>query len=389
MIFLKKWVMPILFMASVFAVNAQQKNTIIEGVIIDGTEMTIPYAAITILNKNYGTSSTEEGGFSLAISKEFLSDTLMVSSIGFETQKIKISEFISRKNKSIVLKENITKLSTVELLNAEEYAKRALKSLKKNTVSSRHQLKVLYRRSSVEDGKSRFFVEHYLDVIDYGPSLSSLQEINVLEGRKSADYRFFKEKQPTHSIFYMANRNPLREGINLRNYKWSKKGDSSYDNEDIVIIEGKEGAYKYVRLYIGVETYGIYKVESSDLNSVYVYKKNTEGKLYLSYHNREWKFNKDLSKQQKQFLKNSNQDKIELAYRHEAFVLDIETNRKNIKANNDIVPNQDMGDMKVPYNPELWKDFNVPPDTQFFKKIKLELESLYGVPLGTQFNLVN
>ena len=42
-----------------------------------------------------------------------------------------------------------------------------------------------------------------------------------------------------------------------------------------------------------------------------------------------------------------------------------------------------------PYNEEFWKNLSLPPETAFYKKIKAELESNYGVPLETQFKFVN
>ena len=37
----------------------------------------------------------------------------------------------------------------------------------------------------------------------------------------------------------MAYNNPLRKGISLKAYTWDKIGDSSYDNEDVIIAKGK------------------------------------------------------------------------------------------------------------------------------------------------------
>ena len=78
--------------------SAQNSKIALEGLITDNTELSIPYAAITIKNKNAGTSSTEEGTFYLTVSTANLADTLVVSSIGFKTFKIKIQDFIDQQN---------------------------------------------------------------------------------------------------------------------------------------------------------------------------------------------------------------------------------------------------------------------------------------------------
>ena len=40
---------------------------------------------------------------------------------------------------------------------------------------------------------------------------------------------------------------------------------------------------------------------------------------------------------------------------------------------------------KVPYNKFFWENFSVPPETKIYKDNIEELESLYGVPIQTQF----
>jgi len=50
---------------------------------------------------------------------------------------------------------------------------------------------------------------------------------------------------------------------------------------------------------------------------------------------------------------------------------------------------KDLSEIELPYDPKFWSNFSLPPDTNFYKKIKRELESNYGVPLETQFKYVN
>lgn len=369
--------------------SAQNSKIALEGLITDNTELSIPYAAIAIKNKNVGTSSTEEGTFYLTVSTANLADTLVVSSIGFKTFKIKIQDFLDQQNKTIILKENVTELEDVVILKTTEYVKLALKNLKKTTVSSTHQLKILFRRASVENHKSRFFVEQYIDVIDRGPS-SYQGDIYIAESRKSADYRFVNKKQRYHPVYIMAHLNPLRNGLIIKEYTWKKTGDTFYDNEDMVILEGtlKKNPKKWLRLYIGIDTYGVYKIETSDKDAIYIYKKNKDGKLYLSYHNREWKGTSKINNilQARLGLK---ENKVPVAYRHEAYVQQIETDRKKFKIRNNFILGKDLGDIEIPYHPEFWENTSLPPDTKFYKKIKDELKSIYGIPLETQYKLVN
>ncbi|MEC3906548.1 carboxypeptidase-like regulatory domain-containing protein [Tamlana sp. 2201CG12-4] len=378
----------LMFFLCVHLSVAQQKNIELNGLIVDESNYPVPYAAIGIPSKYIGTASTDEGSFYLLLSKENLSDSLEVSSIGYKSFKVKVEDFINKKEHTIVLIEEIVSLDEVQILKPAGYLKNAIKNLKNNTVSAKHELNMLYRRFSVEHGKARFFTEHYLNILDRGPNAMELDRIEVVEGRKSADYRFVKTKQNVHAVSIMAKQNPIRRGVPIKNYKWSKIGDTSYDGEDVVIIEGRKGKNQYLRLYIGIDTYSVFKIETSALNAVYIYKKDKNGKLYLSYHNREWISKKPINDLQRRLLEVDSKA-IKVSYRHEMFVLGLQTDKRKIKVKDFGGYGNDMGDVEVRYNPDFWNSFSLPPETAFYKKSVKELESIYGIPLETQFKLVN
>ncbi|WP_171032342.1 carboxypeptidase-like regulatory domain-containing protein [Polaribacter aestuariivivens] len=378
-----------------------QKNIEIEGVVVDESENPIPYAAVGIPSKQIGTATNDDGGFYLKLSADNLSDTLEISTIGFKTYRVKIQDYIDSKTKKITLVENVVTLDAIVLEKTDDIVKKALKKLKKTTLSDKHQMDILYRRSSVENGKTRFLVEHLLNVIDYGPSDIRFDEVGLAEVRKSADYRFAFKKQPVHAIHIMAQVNPLRQDIYVKDYDWERISDTSYDGEDVLVIQGTKKNQKthksqnWIKFYIGLDTYGIYKVDVSrfaskfaGLTATYIYKKNDEGKLVLSYHNREARFRTPITAQKQKLLNIKNKN-IQSSYRHEAIVLKIEKDRKKFEVKNPIYDRKDIGDYEVDYHPEFWKTVVLPPETKFYKKSVKDLESIYGVPLETQFKAVN
>jgi hypothetical protein len=369
---------------------SQEKKIELEGLIIDESNFTIPYAAVGIPSKYVGTASTEDGTFYLQVSKSNFADSLEVSSIGYTTFKIKVQDFINLKEKAIVLKEDIVSLDEVNILAPTDYVKLAVKNLRKTTINGRHQLNVLYRRFSTEDKKARFLVEHYINVLDNGPVVGLFDGIEVVTGRKSADYRFIKKKLYGHPMSVIGKRNPLRSGFRIKDYKWTRKGDTSYDGEDIIIIEGVDSKKKwsFIRLYIGMDTYGVYKLETGDLSALYIYKKDANGKLHLSYHNRTRTGKVELSAHQKRLL-NTDKNVITESYKHEVFVLGVQTDKKIVNSADYMHHKKDIGDIEVKYDPVFWLNFSLPPETAFYKKSKQELESIFGVPLETQFNAVN
>ena len=374
-----------------------QQKIALKGIILDQDKLPVPYASIGIISKNIGTTSTEEGTFNFIVTNKEKIDYLEISSIGYQTFKITVNDFLSRKNKTIILKEKTTELSEISIMNTEDYVKMALKNLKNNSISKNHQLKILYRRWSVEDNICRFYIEHFMNVIDRGPS-SYITKYAIEESRKSSEYRYIKNLQNRHAIEYMELNNPLRKGIYHGDYKWKKIENSSYDGEDINIIEGLNDTSS-LKLYIGYDTFKIYKIEITRkppkkgkyLYSLYLYKKNKEGKLYLSYHNREWKGSGKVTENVKRILlkqKKITGNYIPIAYRHEVFVLELEEDKKRFEKYKTI-EEMDMTLYDIPYNKYFWDNVSLPPETLFYKKNIGELESLFNVPIESQFKLSN
>lgn len=378
-----------------------QNKTVVEGVIVDEYNYGVPYAAIGILSKNLGTSSNDEGAFYFLVTDKELNDVLEISSIGFKTFKISIKEYISQEDKKIILEENVTELSDVLVKSNEDYVRLALKNLKENTLNKSHQLKVLYRRWSVEDNICRYYIEHFINVNDRGP-YSNISDFNITQTRNSADYRFVNNEQKLHALKYMEWNNPLRKSISVRSYKWRKLGVSNYDREDVIIINGTglddRGNERTLKLFIGFDTYSIYKLEFSkvpltgkSMDGIYVYKKNSEGKLYLSYHNREYKAAAKVTDRIKNLLLQSGQKPrqyIPMDYRHEVFVIGVEEDKKMFDYTG-ITGQKDMTLFKISYDLNFWKNISLPPKTKFYKENISELESLYGVPIETQFEYSN
>ena len=374
-----------------------QESTAIMGKVIDQNGYEVPYAAVGILEKNIGTTSTEDGTFYFRVSNDELEDNLTISSLGFSTFSIKITDFLKLDKKEIVLEEQTTNLSEVVVNSVSFYVKNAFKKLRDNTVSKNHQLNILYRRWSVEDNLCRFYIEQSINAIDRGPS-SYLVKFSVNHVRTSADYRYVKNEQKLHALKYMEFNNPLRRALNVKSYTWKKTGDSSYDNEDVIIAKGVIENKETLWLYIGMDTYKIYKLEmekqpdiGKSLIATYVYKKNNKGKLFLSYHQREWKGAAPPSENVKRVMRNNGQTVpkyIPIAYRHEVYVLDIKEDKALFNVG-EVMHNKDMTQYKTAYDPAYWEKLNIPPNTRFFNKNIGELVDLFGVPLENQFKYSN
>ena len=374
-----------------------QKNISLSGKVIDDKGQEVPYAAIGIVSKNIGTTSTEDGTFYFQISTAELKDTLSFSSLGFFTHKLPVSKLIQSEEVEIVLEEKTTSLSEVVVNSTSFYVRQALKKLKVNTLNKNHELDLLYRRWSVEDNICRFLIEQNIKAIDRGPS-SYLNKFSIENTRTSADYRFVKNEQKLHALKYMEYNNPLRKGLNFRSYNWETIGDSSYDDEDVIIVEGVISGVETITLYIGLDSYKIYRLEmdkkpkiGKSLTATYIYKNNKANKLYLSYHQREWKGASKLSENVRRAMINASKTPpvyIPIAYRHEVYVLDL-VEDKSLFHTGESVSNLDMSNYESDYDYVFWKSLSMPPETKFYRKNIEELEGIYGVSLEDQFKYTN
>lgn len=391
----------IIFILSIImqsSVLVAQNYIIIEGVVYDEYNYPIPYASVGIVAKNIGTSSTEEGSFKFYVTQDELPDTIEISSIGFQSLEITVQDFISKKDKTFVLKEMITELGEVSIERPRDIVKKAMKRLKQNTISDKHKLGLLYRRWSVEDDICRYFIEQYIDVLDRGPS-SYIQGFDVKHSRNSSDYRFLKNEQDRHALKFMEQNNPLRNGPPMSSYSWKKIDDTFYENEDVIVLQGTMRNGNTITFYIGFDTFKIYKIEKNTiamsrgkrLTGLYIYKNNNKGKLYLSYHKREWQGAMPTPEHIKRAMAQAGEKQrkyIPMSYRHEIFVLDLEDGQAKIKFQGE-TEQKDMTLYKIPYNQSFWDNLSIPPRTKFYDKNIGELESLYGVPIDTQFQYSN
>lgn len=127
------------------------------------------------------------------------------------------------------------------------------------------------------------------------------------------------------------------------------------------------------------------------LTALYIYKNNNKGKLYLSYHKRQWEGAVGTPDHIRRAMRQAGEKErnyIPISYRHEIFVLDLENDGNKIKFQGEY-EQKDMTLYKIPYDKSFWTNISIPPATKFYKKNIGELESLYDVPIETQFQYSN
>ena len=139
----------LLFLFSFQCILAQ---SIISGKIIDSNNEPIPFAHIRLENTNIGTISNDIGVFKLVVHIENKDKLLIISSLGYKTEKITLDD----EYQTITLTEDVTQLNEVVIVSkdyAKELVENAIKAIPNNypIVNERHT--GFFRETTVGDVK--------------------------------------------------------------------------------------------------------------------------------------------------------------------------------------------------------------------------------------------
>ena len=117
--------------------SAEAQNLTIESQVVDENGVGIPFAAVGIVAKQFGTVTFEDGSFSLSIKKDYHGDTLTVSAVGYERRYIPYKHFVEARIEQIRLEEKVERLEEVIVTNKEwKYLKFGEKRKKSSSVLS-------------------------------------------------------------------------------------------------------------------------------------------------------------------------------------------------------------------------------------------------------------
>lgn len=174
-----------------------QNSITIKGVIYDATD-NLTIGGVHIYPKEFatGTFTEDDGVFEIQLPKTLRSDTLVISCIGYKTEKIKISEI---KSEEIYLTQNETMLAEIAIVSEYQPKKilqKAYKNIKNNfPYKESYSAKANFREYTKKNDKTIHFFELYLDIKDkgfaYNPSKSSSVEIEEVFSLINNDVDFY------------------------------------------------------------------------------------------------------------------------------------------------------------------------------------------------------
>lgn len=187
---------PILFLFLCLTTTLSFSQTEVKNKIVDfGTLLPIESASIYVKNTTIGTVSNQDGKFVLQVPKEFQTDTLIISSIGYKSYKIPVNEFDN--TEEVYLEEDIASLDEIVLVaetrpkTGNDIMLKALEKLSSNLPDSSYIQKGFLRHKERNAKEFKWLIESAITVYDsgYADSLTNHLKINVDQMRKSYDLR--------------------------------------------------------------------------------------------------------------------------------------------------------------------------------------------------------
>src|SRR5690554_4900430 len=185
------------------------------------TFMPIESASVYIKHTTVGTISNADGNFVLRVPEKNISDTLVISSIGFKTFETLISEF--ENGSDIYLEEDVASLDEVVIMadnrpkTGNEIMVRAIEELPQTLPEGPYLQKGFLRHKERNRREYKWLIEAAITLYDteYGAGAKNLK-INVDETRKSYDLRDV-DSLFTYSAYLKSIGRSPRSGVVNRN----------------------------------------------------------------------------------------------------------------------------------------------------------------------------
>jgi len=166
----------VFFLCSLSLVSAQ-KEDYVSGKLVDATtKEPIVFATIQLKNEAIGVISNTDGGFRFPLSLKKTSDTLMISSMGYQTKEVLLSNFPSDVRYLIEITPAVTSLEEVvvtkkklsKIRSAEEVVRRALNRIPQNYPKAKYGYIGYYRDYQLKNKLYYNLNEAIIKVVDQG-----------------------------------------------------------------------------------------------------------------------------------------------------------------------------------------------------------------------------
>ena len=279
-------------------------------------------ASIYIENSTIGSVSNVDGKFMLSVPKSLENDTLVISSIGFKSFKILVSDFVN--NQDIFLEEDIASLDEILIIadtrpkTGNNVVLKAIERLPDNLPEKPFMQKGFLRHRERNVKEYKWLIESAITLYDssYASGSKRNLKINVDENRKSYDLRdvdslfaYSSYLRNTSGNFKMSSKQLRRDTIKtatlIEAIKWNDErtngleflfkgklnlvrnsnrsnslfGENILDNHqfkiDTILVDNDRKIYKIEIKkgfdFVGLNTKGIYNEGFESKGWIYIY----------------------------------------------------------------------------------------------------------------------
>nr|WP_320119380.1 carboxypeptidase-like regulatory domain-containing protein [uncultured Marinifilum sp.] len=388
----------------------------ISGKIADSSnKKALPYASVGIRGKHIGTISNQDGEFTLSISSNNITDTLVFSYVGYKNSEIPISK-ITNKPIQISLKENFISLQEVIIRSNDPLAliHAAVNNISENYPQMPTNLTSFYRESVLKNNKYMIYLESVLDIYKNSYSNNNLKDrVKLFKSRKIYDVTrldtiSFKLKGGIKACLQLDIAKNLPEFLDpeFMNFFHYRLADiSTFNNKSVYIIEFQPKPNLNTPMFKGkifIETnnlaivraeFGYERNRLSELKNQFIVKGNAKTKVkplivnyVISYRkiNDKYYFNHALGnlkfkvKNKKKLFSNNFSTSFEMATTN--------MRRQNVvkfKYRETIQPSTILSNHKSNYDPNFWGDKNyIKPEENIKDALKRISNSMQQIALG-------
>ncbi len=203
----------------------------------------IESASVYIENTTIGSITNADGNFVLKVPQQHLQDTLVISSIGYKSFKVIISEF--ENGSDIFLEEDVASLDEVVIVadprptTGNGIVERAIEKLPKNLPEQAYLQKGFLRHKERNKKEYKWLIESAITLYDssYAAGAKDNLKINVDETRKSYDLRDV-DSLFTYSAYLKSmnskasnlNRNSIKTSSLIEAIKWNDSRVNGLEN---------------------------------------------------------------------------------------------------------------------------------------------------------------
>ncbi|MEO9872175.1 carboxypeptidase-like regulatory domain-containing protein [Ekhidna sp.] len=392
----------ILVMIMSVGLGYSQQFITISGKIIDAeTNEPLAFSTISILEKPIGVVANEEGYFEFTFSTELQSDSLVISMMGYASEKYLLQTLADKKNLSIKLVSKAVMLDEVVVtdkqLTVEDILDLVRRNIKHNYPTTPFEFEAFYRDYKIENDKCVGLFEAAVSV--YDKRYSKVVNGDVLKEKVTLNQvrKSFATSYQTHAFKRI---NIMKELLRLndvryqsrvldkkRKYKRELDGYKIINDRLMYRIKAVEDWTFYI--YVDVSTYAVPKIEMNfeweddvaenewTLGDTIKYQQRSakeildfqliDGLYYPKYHSfrtvlHAFDFNSD------SLLFTS-----DLLQEYMVTNIDFSPGEKPAK-NNIMDPDEMLEKQETTYDPEFWKHYNIlkmhPRDEQLIRGLE-------------------